>query len=597
MKRWLVPLMLALAMVFASLPGLAEDGALTLEVNTAKLPLYDAADPAVAGLLPAEAAGDGLPVLLIQTKKSVDLKVTVLPKEQKNKKVTLTAAEDGIVKISGVRITGAAPGTTVVTVASQADPSATAQYRVVVTQPIGRIGIKASAKSVGKGESMTLTAEISPTNATNQQIKWSSANPDVATVDENGTVTGVKRGTARILAEAQDGSKMRANISVTVTQNAEEITLNQSEITVSAGKTAVVKATVLPKETNDKNVIWSSSDESIATVNAQGRVSGVTLGDCEIICTSRSTDSVQAKVTVHVQQPVKKIVFGEEPTVYAGETGTLQWTVEPADASNPSLTFSSSNRKILQVSQDGTVTGLKAGTATVSAVSTDGTNRRANIKVHVLQHVEGVHMKRNVAYISRGETSTTGAELEPRDASNKNMTWTSGDETVATVDRIPKQGNRVKITGVRAGETVVKGVTEDGGFETSIRVRVGDWDNALKLTDAYVKGADQYLTVKNNSDLNITSITAEVSVFDVDGNPVSCNSKDGSGTFEMVYKRTLLPGEATKESGWKYVNFKLPDSMTVSTYVVTVTKYQIDNDWVKTIRKKFQPTKKCPVHI
>ena len=230
-------------------------------------------------------------------------------------------------------------------------------------------------------------------------------------------------------------------------------------------------------------------------------------------------------------------------------------------------------------------------------MTTDGTNRRARVKVRILQHVEGVHMKRNTAYISRGETATTGAELEPKDASNKNMTWESADPSVATVASVKKQGNRVKITGVSNGDTTVTGTTEEGGFQTSIRVRIGDWDHALKLTEAHVEGADQILTVKNVSDLRITSITAEVTVYDADGNQVPCNSKDGSCTFRMTYRKTLSPGASTREKDWKYVDFKLPDSLTVSTYEVRVTQYQIDGDWVKTIRKKYQPTKKCPVHI
>ena len=141
------------------------------------------------------------------------------------------------------------------------------------------------------------------------------------------------------------------------------------------------------------------------------------------------------------------------------------------------------------------------------------------------------------------------------------------------------------------------GTTEDGGFQTSILVRIGDWEKSLKLTDAYVKGTDARLTVKNNSDLTITSITVEVSVFDNDGKPVPCNKKDNSGTYRMVYKKTLEPGASTREKDWKTVDFKLPDSTKVSEYVVKITEFVIDNDWVKLIRPKNQPTKKCPVHL
>ena len=597
MKKVLVSLMLILAVLCLSLPGMAEGDKVTLEVNTAKLPLHDAADPAIAGLLKAGGEAEGLPVLVLPVRKSLDLKATVMPKSVKNKKVILTAEDDTVIRVGGNRITGLNAGETVVTVASVADPEAQVKYRVLVVKPVSRMSVTAPVKTVAVGETISLSAAIEPADASIREVTWSSADEKLATVDENGNVTGVKRGTARIVAMAKDGSNIRANISIKVTQSVTEITLDKPEMSVAAGKNTVLKATVLPKDADDKKVIWSSSDERIAKVNNQGRVSGVALGDCEIICTSLSNGEVQAKATVHVLQPVKSVKFNDAPVIYAGESGQLSWVIEPADASNQKLDFTSGNKKILQVNADGTVTGLKAGETFVNAMTTDGTNRRARVKVKILQHVEGVHMKRHTAYISRGETATTGAELEPKDASNKNMTWESADPSVATVASVKKQGNRVKITGVSNGDTTVTGTTEEGGFQTSIRVRIGDWDHALKLTEAHVEGADQILTVKNVSDLRITSITAEVTVYDADGNQVPCNSKDGSCTFRMTYRKTLSPGASTREKDWKYVDFKLPDSLTVSTYEVRVTQYQIDGDWVKTIRKKYQPTKKCPVHI
>ena len=597
MKKMLVSLTLILAALCVSLPGLAEGNEVTLEVSTAKLPLQDAADPAIAGLLQAGGEAEGLPVLVLPVKKSLDLKVTVMPKSVKNKKVLLTAEDESVIRVGGNRITGLSAGETILTISSAANPEAQTRFRVLVVKPARRISIAAAAKTVAVGETIALRAEFEPADASVRDVTWSSADERLATVDADGNVTGVKRGTARIVATAKDGSGIRANISVKVTQSVTEIALDKPELSVAAGKNTVLKATALPKDADDKAVVWSSSDESIATVNAQGRITGVALGDCEILCTSRSNGEAQAKATVHVLQPVKSVQFNDPPVIYVGETGQLSWVIEPANASNQQLEFTSGSKKILQVNPDGTVTGLKAGEATVNAMTTDGTNRRARVKVKVLQHVEGVHMKRDTAYICRGETSTTGAELEPRDASNKNMTWESADTSVATVAGVKNQGNRVKITGVSNGDTTVIGTTEDGGFQTSIRVRIGDWDHALKLTEAHVEGADQILTVKNVSDLRITSITAEITVYDADGKKVPCNSKDNSTTFTMVYRKTLSPGASTKEKDWKTVDFKLPDSLTVSTYEVKIVKYQIDNDWVKVIRKKYQPTKKCPVHI
>ena len=595
MKKLLIPLAV-LVMLCMCLTAMGEE-AVTLEIrNPGKLPLYEASDPWLEGL--TAGGNSDLPVLVLSVKKGVQLQTTVKPQSLRNKKVTLTAEDPEILRVQGSTVTGLKAGETLLTIASEADPQAALSLRVVVVQPVTRLSLRASEKSVAVGGTIQLTADAQPESATRKQVVWTSADERIATVDAEGRVTGVKKGTARIVATAADGSKTRANISVQVTQNAEEIQLDRTEITVDVKRTAVLKATVLPKNANDRSVVWSSSDESIATVNRQGRVTGVALGDCEIICAS-SSGNVQARATVHVQQPVKSVVFDSAPFVYVNESARLTWHVEPADATNPAVVLTSANPKVLTVSEDGTVTGVRSGEAYVNAITTDGSNRRARVKVKVGQHVESVRMTRRTAYIDRGTTSTTGAQISPKDASNKNMTWESADPSIATVSPAKKQPWRVNITGVSSGETTITGTTEDGGFQTSMTVKVGSYEHALELDkqSTYVEGADIVLRVRNVSDLTITSVTAEVTVTDVDGNPVPCNSKDNSATFKVVYKGTLAPGAYSKNNQWKYVNFKLPDSMTVAQYEVRITEFQIDNDWVKTIRKKNQPSKKCPVHI
>ena len=594
MKRMLLPL-LVLALLCMGLTAAAEgNNAITLEVNTGKIAVYAADDPYLAGLTD-QADGEVLPVMVIPAKKGFQLRTSVQPTTVRNRRVTLTSDNPEIVKIYENTVTGRKAGETFLTIASVQDPSVTVRYRVIVTQPVSRISVTAPEKNVAVGGSITLNAAILPEDATIKQVTWSSADERIATVDANGTVTGVKRGTARITAAATDGSNIRASINLQVIQTAGEITLDKQELTVDTGRTGVLKATVLPKDTNDKNVIWTSSDESIAKVNAQGRVTGVSLGDCEITCTSRVNGAVQAKAIVHVQQPVKKISFGEEQVIYAGENGRVTWTVEPANATNQAVKLSSSNEKVLTVSEDGTVTGIQAGEAYVRAVSTDGSNQQARVKVRVLQHVTGVHMRRRTAYVDVKQTSTAGAILEPEKATNRNMTWETADASVATVAPEPKAPNKVRITGVSEGETIVTGTTEDGGFQASILVRIGDWEKSLKLADAFVKGTDVHLNVKNNSELTITSITVEVSAFDSAGKPVACNRKDNSGTYRMIYKKTLEPGESTKDKDWKTVEFKRPDEETVHHYVVKITEFVIDDDWVKLIRPKNQPTKKITV--
>ena len=586
MKKML-SLLLALVMLCMSLAALAEEGeTVTLELNAGKLPVYAADDPYLNGLT---SAGDGLPVIVLAVKKNVQLQVNVLPKTTKNKKVELAVDNEAVVRVKGNTVSGLAPGETVLTITSVQDSSVAIQYRIVVIQPVTRLTLTAPAKSVAIGGTIQLTPGYAPENATRQQVTWVSANEQIATVDENGVVTGLKRGTARITATAADGSNIRANISVQVTQSAEEITLDKPELTIDVGRNAVVKATVLPKDTNNKKVVWSSSDESIATVDKQGRIKAVALGDCEITCASEEIGTVQAKAVVHVQQPVKKVTFSPAPAVYNDETAQLTWTIEPENASNPKLTFVSSNEKILTVDENGVVTGVSGGEATVTATTTDGSRRQAKIKVKVMQHLTGVHMLRKTAYIDYGQTSSAGAILEPERAKNvnPNMTWESANPSVASVAQNKKAPNKVDITGVAYGDTEVYGTTEDGGFRTSIKVKVGDWENSLKWVEGkFDARCNLCFAVKNVSELNITSITLVMECFDFDGNPEPVNKRNGSNTVKVVYNKPLGPGRTTPEDGWKPVDYDrdLVIAEGIGAIRARIAEFVIEGDGVKTVR-------------
>ena len=564
--------------------------AASVEVKTDKLPVYDPTDEKVASLLTAreDAEENALPVLVLPVKKSYNLQITVLPQDATNRKAVVTSGDENVFTARGASITGKAAGEAILTVANELSPEVSTRFRVLVIQPVTRLSPTEKSWSVAAGDQLALGVDVEPADASMPQVAWSSDNTKIATVDENGVVTGVKRGTVRIVATSVDGGNVRANINVTVTQKATGLTLDKSELTIDTGRSGVLRATVFPNDANDKGVIWSSSDEGVATVNGQGRVTAVALGECEIICRSKSNPEVLSVAAVHVQQPVTKVTLNGPLGVYLGETGQLTWTIEPANASNPALHLTSANTKIFTVTDDGVVTPVKFGKAYVNAVTTDGSNRRARTEVKVLQHVTGVHMLRNTAYIDIGQRSRAGAVLEPKNASNDTMSWESADTSIATVEGNTHQ---VYITGQSAGETTVTGTTEDGGFQTSLRVKIGDWDHALKLTDAYVNGrGDICLEVRNVSDLNITKVTAEVEAFDSAGNAVVINSKNNTNKINVTYRKTLSPGATSRQDGWVSENYFKPDTG-FSKIVVRVVSYQIDNDWIHGILKKNQPKK------
>ena len=555
----------------------------SIDVDTRKLPLHEADDPLLSGLLSGD--GEKLPVLVVPVKRRITIPFAVQPKDATNRRAVFSTADESVAVAKGNNVTGIAKGETVLTIASESNPEVAVQYGVLVVQPVTRVSLEPRNPAVAKGSQITLTASVLPEDASIPKILWNSSNEKIATVDENGVVTGVERGNVRITATAADGSNVRANISVRVTQSAEEITLDKTEMTLDAGRNGMIRAIVLPKNTDDKKVTWTSSDESVAKVNNQGRVTAVALGTCTITCSSASTEGVSASATITVQQPVTKIVFGDAPVVYVGEDAKLTWRIEPENASNPAVTFASNNPKVLTVSEDGTVTGIKAGTASVIATSTDGSNRKAKIQIKVCVHATGVHMYRNTAYINVGESATCKAILEPKEASDNRMSWASDDENIAIAGG---EVNQVKIKGVSEGITRVTGTTADGGFQTSIEVRIGDWDRSLKLTKIDVNGrGDLTFKVKNVSDLYINYIHCEVEFYDGD-KEVEVNTENGSNKVKVTYKRDLAPGNSTKDDYWNFENYHKPDNG-FDHVIVRIAGFQIDRDWVKNIQPRRQP--------
>ena len=567
-----------------------------ITVNTAKLPVYPAGDEKVASLLTVreDPEENELPVLLLPVKKKYALTVQVEPKDASDRNVSITSSDENVFTAVKSNISGIGTGEAILTAASVSNPDVADRYRVLVIQPVTKLTVETSVPTVTVGETITATAQFTPENASIRNVIW-SGDGSFAAVDGNGIVTGLKHGNGRIIATAADGSGIRANMNIKVVQNPESITLSASEITVAVGRNTPCRATVEPKDADDKKVIWSSSDENIATVDKTGRITGKAIGDCTITCTSEALDSVSATLTVHVVQPVVKLSFNSKTAlVYLDETTQLDWTIEPDNATNKTLTFKSAKESIASVDENGVVTGVSSGKTTVTASTTDGSQRKASIAIHAGKHVTGVQMIRRHAYIDAGETATAGANIEPRDALNNNMTWESSNTYVVTASG--NTNHKMKLTGINHGDAVVTGTTEDGGFQTSIKVTVGEFDKGVIFSGLHHDNTYFWLDVKNNSNFVITQVIASLAMYnatDGERTPLPINTRTGSNTVDLVWNGTLRPGETTGKGGWQLRDFRL-DMLDISDTcgTVTVYEYQIDNDWVKTIRTKNRTTRK-----
>lgn len=225
------------------------------------------------------------------------------------------------------------------------------------------------------------------------------------------------------------------------------------------GETALLRATVLPEDADNKNVRWESSNEKVATVE-NGIVTCKGYGAAEISATTEDGGfTAVCKVTAERKEilPTSITLDKADVIMNVGETTKLKADVWPTDADNKSVIWNSDNEDIAKVSSDGVVTAVKAGKTKVYA-TTQANNLKAECEITVLQPVTGIEMdKASISFTYIGETVQLTAKLLPEDASNQNVTWESSDTKVAIVSK-----GKVVCTGF--GTAVIYAVSADGGF-------------------------------------------------------------------------------------------------------------------------------------
>ncbi len=512
---------------------------------TEKLATFAFDDPIILDVL--EEAPE-VPVLAIGTGKAVNLSAVCTPEDASNIYVTYLTSDAGIARIRGRELRGMQPGECELTVQSNQNPEITETWHVLVTDPLTRIDILAGNKTVAVGGSLQLDVNYTPYTATIREVTWSSRTPTVATVDENGMVTGLKKGRVVIDAEARDGSSVKTSVTLTVAQVATSVNLKETTAEVIAGRTVQLHAEVFPADTNDRTVSWTSSDESIATVR-NGQVRGVKSGTCVITCVSNSNPDLTDSITVRVIQQVTRIEFTpkEGSSVLVGSSQELFWTVLPEDADIKDVTFKSSNPRVATVDDYGTVTGVSRGVVTITATATDGSRRSGSVKVTVIQPVEGVSIQYPVYHIQLHRSLNVRALLQPSNANNTRMSWRTADPWIATVKGTNLVGT---VYGQAAGRTTVIGTTEDGGFTAEAEIRVADYNGAIMIEDLRVKNDQILIQLRNMSDFVIDNVKMTAECYDEDGEPLLCSEDEMSNIISIEYLYTMDPGERSDSTGF-----------------------------------------------
>ncbi len=344
---------------------------------------------------------------------------------------------------------------------SSQEPTSTEPSSTPKPEEVKVTGISpsATAVTVKVGESITLTASVVPSNATNQTVNWKSSDPAIATVNA-GTISGKSAGSATITAESPDGPS--ASIKVTVSEDAAQV--QKINITggtsVSVGGTLKLTAVPVPENAAMGSITWTSGSTGVATIDSTGLLKGVAAGSAVI--TAKAENAVTGTVTITVV--AGKSFSMQEMTLAAGETKKADYS---ATGDISKTTFSIANTKFATIDANGNIKAIRAGetTYTVTVKYRDGSTSSDTKKLTVkAANVSGITLDKTSVTLKVGESLKLNPKIET--GGYTGCLWYTTDKTIVSVE---EHGNgtikalkpgRVTITACSSEDTSKKATCE-----------------------------------------------------------------------------------------------------------------------------------------
>ena len=414
---------------------------------------------------------------------------TIIPENAEDKSITWSSSDENIASVVDGQITGRKVGTAIITVTAQNGVTVTAKVNVIANDTemidVSSISLKAEKTNIDVGNTIKVKTTISPDNATDKTIEWSSSDDNIATVS-GGEVTGINPGNAIITAKSSNGKESSVTITVKAIQ-ASSVSLNKKDITIKVGETITLGATVLPNNTTDKSVVWSSSDDGIVSVK-DGQVTGKKAGNATITVTTKNGKTDKCVISVQAVPVTGISLNSAAKMINVGESFPLSATITPSDATNKEIVWSSSDSSVATVSDKGLVKGVKDGTATITATTDNGKN--ATFVATIKTPVSSVSLDRSIVYmLPENPKEDEGtykralvATVSPSNATNKEVTWSSSNPAVATVD-----SNGI-VYAKKAGTTTITVKTKDGNktAKASVSVESDELTNIYEVSPSLV---------------------------------------------------------------------------------------------------------------
>ena len=455
--------------------------------------------------------------------------------------------------------------------ASATTPLLEKSVNVTVKQPVTGVSITSAngSNTVNAGDTLQLTAKVSPSNASDTSVTWSSNSTGIAKVSTTGLVTGVAAGTAVITAKANDGSNKSATFTVTVTKKVIKVTkisLSASTLLTKVGCTKKITATVTPTNADNREVTWSSSAPTVASVDQSGNITAKSVGNATITVTAKDGSGVTATCWVNVTDiKVTGITLNKTTlNIKTGATEQLTAKVQPTDATNSKVTWSSNEPTVAEVDQTGMITAKKEGSAVITVTAQDGSGKTATCQVNVTDiKVSGITLSASTLAMQTEDVKRLSVtNITPANATNKALKWESKNTWVATVD---ESGN---VTAKNPGEaTITVTAADNGGAQATCKVTVTERTApVIKVTQIQLSQTRASLNEGKELQLTATVLPANAT----NQSLTWSSSVEGVATVDPTGKVTAIKAGTTVITATAKDDSGISASCTVQVTVPTV---------------------------
>lgn len=437
---------------------------------------------------------------------SHQFKVTHSPTSISAPTYTWESSNPEIATISSTGLlTGVKNGQVTITVSAN-DKKFTSTCKVTVSAvDVQSVALEAESMEILIEESKKINYTITPENATNKNVTWSTSDSTIVSVDSTGTIKGIAVGEAKVSLKTSNNLSSTVAIKVNPIKG-NKITLNKTTTTLLIGSKEKLTATIEPANTTDKDIIWTSSDESIATVSTEGEILAKAVGEC--IINARTKDGLTATCVVKVDPiEVESITLNvSQKELEVGSSFQLSSVINPSNATIKEIEWASTNPSVATVDVNGLVTAKSKGSTAIVVTAKNGITSTAQISV-VGKKVQSINLSPSSLEILEGDSYKMTVTLSPSDAENLRVTMYSNDTSIIEV----QTGGIIKAVGTPYQET---------------KVYVHANDNPYLIASSLIKirGIDYYID--------------KLIKFDVGPAVWGPNGFTGSATFEVTNNST-----------------------------------------------------------